>query len=136
MTPHVGELIRTLAALRHDVTEADVAHDRAGHARLLAETARATVLLKGSVTVIASPGGGVLELPSATQWLATAGSGDVLAGLAGALLASGVPAADSGALAAWLHASAALTASGGGPILALDIADHIPRTIADLLSPS
>ncbi|GMA34132.1 NAD(P)H-hydrate dehydratase [Demequina litorisediminis] len=130
LTPHAEELVRTLRALRHDVTLADVVGDRAGHARLLAETARATVLLKGSRTVIASPGGTVITLPEAPAWLATAGSGDVLAGITGTALAAGMVAADAGASAAWLHARAALLASGGGPIVALDIARALPGAIA------
>jgi len=134
LTPHAGELIRTLGAMRHDVTMADVERDRAGHARLLAETARATVLLKGSVTVIASPGGGLMWLPESPPWLATAGTGDVLAGIAGMLLATGLPAAEAGASAAWIHASAARAVSGGGPITALEVANHLPRAIADVLS--
>ncbi|NTV39108.1 MAG: NAD(P)H-hydrate dehydratase, partial [Demequinaceae bacterium] len=133
LTPHARELVRALTALRHDVTVADVERDRAGHARLLAETARATVLLKGSRTIIASAGGAVVELEEAPAWLATAGSGDVLAGIAGALLASGLSAADAGAAASWVHARAAEAASGGGPIVALDVADALPAVIADLL---
>ena len=133
LTPHARELVRALAALRHDVSLADVERDRAGHARLLAETTRATVLLKGSRTIIASPGGGVVELEEAPAWLATAGSGDVLAGIAGALLAAGLTAADAGAAAAWVHARAAEAASAGGPIVALDVADALPAVIAELL---
>jgi len=134
LTPHAGELIRTLGALRHDVTPADVEHDRAGHARLLAETARATVLLKGSVTLVASPGGAIVWLPEAPAWLATAGSGDVLAGIAGSLLAAGLPAADAGACAAWMHARAATLASAGGPITAMDVADNLPIAIGEILT--
>jgi hydroxyethylthiazole kinase-like uncharacterized protein yjeF len=134
LTPHASELVRTLGALRHDATEADVAADRAGHARLLAETVRATVLLKGSVTLVASPGGAVRELPVATPWLATAGSGDVLAGIAGALLAAGLTAPEAGASAAWIHAQAGMHASGGGPVAAEDIAHALPAVIATLLS--
>jgi hydroxyethylthiazole kinase-like uncharacterized protein yjeF len=134
LTPHASELIRTLAALRHDVTRADVEHDRGGHARLLAEAVRATVLLKGSVTVIASPGGALVWLPEAPAWLATAGSGDVLAGIAGTLLAAGLPAHEAGASAAWVHARAAALASKGGPIAALDIARALPRVVADMLA--
>jgi hydroxyethylthiazole kinase-like uncharacterized protein yjeF len=133
LTPHESELVRALAAIRHDVTLADVRRDRAGHARLLAETARATVLLKGSRTIIAAPGGAVVELEEAPAWLATAGAGDVLAGIAGALLASGLSAADAGAAASWVHARAAEAASGGGPIVALDVADALPAVIAELL---
>ncbi len=134
LTPHAEELMRTLNALRHDVSIGDVHADRAGHARLLAETARATVLLKGSRTLIASPGGTVTELPAAPAWLATAGSGDVLAGIAGTALASGLTAADAGACAAWFHARAAELASEGGPLVALDIAHAVPRAIATLFS--
>ncbi len=135
LTPHASELVRTLEALRHDVTVADVERDRPGHARLLAEAARATVLLKGAVTMIASPGGRVIELPEGPPWLATAGSGDVLAGIAGALLAQGVAADAAGATAAWVHARAAERASHGGPIAALDIAGAVPRVVAELLVP-
>ncbi len=133
LTPHAEELMRTLGALRHDATILDIAADRAGHARLLAETARATVLLKGARTIIASPGGVVVELPSAPPWLATAGSGDVLAGIAGALLAAGLTAADAGACAAWVHARAADDANSGGPVAALDVAEALPRLVASLL---
>ncbi|MFW7415733.1 NAD(P)H-hydrate dehydratase [Demequina sp. SO4-18] len=136
LTPHAEELMRTLGALRHDATVMDIAADRAGHARLLAETARATVLLKGARTIVASPGGAVVELPSAPPWLATAGSGDVLAGIAGTLLASGLSAADAGASSAWVHARAAETATPGGPVTALDVAAALPAAVAALLSGS
>ncbi|WP_234988012.1 NAD(P)H-hydrate dehydratase [Demequina sp. NBRC 110056] len=132
LTPHVEELMRTLGALRHDVTVHDIASDRAGHARLLAEAARATVLLKGSQTLITSPGGALLALPPAPAWLATAGSGDVLAGIAGALLAAGLSAVDAGAGAAWVHARAA--ASLRGPVAALDLAEALPGVVSDLLA--
>lgn len=133
LTPHAGELVRTLQALRHDVLGADVERDRVGQARLLAETARATVLLKGARTIVVSPGGAVLTLPEATPWLATAGSGDTLAGIAGMLLAGGLSAADAGASAAWVHARAGALASGGGPISALNVGDMVPTVIADLV---
>ncbi|WP_156165573.1 NAD(P)H-hydrate dehydratase [Demequina rhizosphaerae] len=133
LTPHAGELMRTLESLRHDVTAADVERDRVGHARLLAETARATVLLKGAVTLIVSPGGATIELPEAPAWLATAGAGDVLAGIAGALLAAGLGADAAGACAAWIHARAAERASGGGPVAALDVAGAVPSVVAEVL---
>lgn len=134
LTPHADELVRCLQSLRHDVSRADVDNDRAGHARLLAETVRATVLLKGSLTLVVSPGGGVVELPAASPWLATAGSGDTLAGIAGALLAGGLSAVDAAASAAWVHARAGDLASGGGPVSALDIADMVPSVIAATLA--
>jgi NAD(P)H-hydrate repair Nnr-like enzyme with NAD(P)H-hydrate dehydratase domain len=123
-----------LQSLRHDVIRADVERNRTGCARLLAETARATVLLKGAQTIVVSPGGAVISLPVATPWLATAGSGDTLAGIAGSLLAGGLNAADAGASAAWIHARAGVLASGGGPISALDVADMVPQVIASALS--
>lgn len=135
LTPHAGELRRTLESLRHSVTAEEIAADRAGHARLLAEATRSTVLLKGARTLVTAPGGLLIELPEAPAWLATAGSGDVLAGIAGALLAQGLNAAHAGASAAWIHAEAARRASKRGPIAALDIADALPRTIAEVLSP-
>ena len=134
LTPHAGELVRTLGALRHDVTLADIERDRVGHARLLAETARATVLLKGAVTLVVSPGGATIELPEAPAWLATAGAGDVLAGIAGALLAAGLSADAAGASAAWIHARAAEDASRGGPIAALDVAPALPGAVAAVLA--
>lgn len=133
LTPHERELVAALGAIRHDVTLEDVRRDRQAHARLLAEVTRSTVLLKGSVTLIASPGGAVAALPEAPAWLATAGSGDVLAGIAGALLAAGLSAAEAGAAASWVHARAAEAASGGGPLTALDVADAVPVVIAELL---
>ncbi len=136
LTPHAGELARTLRELRHDVSSTDVDSDRLGHARWLAEATRATVLLKGAHTIIASPGGSVIALPPAPPWLATAGTGDVLAGIAGTLLASGLNAADAGACAAWVHSEAARLANNGGPIAALDIANALPRVIAALAGES
>ncbi len=134
LTPHAEELMRTLGALRHDVTVHDVAADRAGHARLLAETARATVLLKGSQTVIASPGGSLVELPPAPPWLATAGSGDVLAGIAGALLAAGMTAIEAAGCASWVHARTAVEAQRSGPVAALDLAGALPVAVARMLT--
>ncbi|WP_430868944.1 NAD(P)H-hydrate dehydratase [Demequina aurantiaca] len=133
LTPHANELVATLRALGHDVVAADVTQDRVGHARLLAEAAKATVLLKGSRTIVVQTDGVAVSLPAATPWLATAGSGDTLAGIAGALLAGGLSAADAGASASWVHARAAELASGGGPISALDVADMIPAVITALL---
>ncbi len=135
LTPHEGELRRTLQALRHDVTAEEVHADRAGYARLLAEASRAAVLLKGSRSLVASPGGAVTLLPPAPAWLATAGTGDVLAGIAGTALASGLNAADAGAAAAWIHARAAERASEHspgcvGPIVALDVAQAVPLVLA------
>ncbi len=103
------------------------------HAVWLAREADATVLLKGSTTLIASPTGNLFSQDDGPSWLATAGSGDVLAGIAGALMAAGVGAMDAGAMAALVHGLAGLRASDGGPIASRKIADATPATIADLL---
>ena len=85
-------------------------------ARGLADHLGATVLLKGNVTVIAEPGGPVYLNPAGQSWAATAGSGDVLSGVIGALLAAGLPAAEAAAAAAFVHARAAdLAARDPGP---------------------
>ena len=111
ITPHAGELGRLLGT-----DPAAVEARRLDHARQAAERLGLTVLLKGSTTVIASPGvTTVLVNPTGTSWLATAGTGDVLSGLAGALLAQGLEPAWAGAAAAYLHGLAARLAAAGGP---------------------
>ena len=106
-TPHAGELARLLGVGRRAVESDPIAH--------AAEAAGAfgvTVLLKGATQYCASPSGEVLVVPSGPAWTAVAGSGDVLAGIAGALLAAGVPALRAGALAAALQARAASALKG------------------------
>ena len=111
VTPHAGELARLLGT-----DPASVEARRLDHARQAAAELGATVLLKGSTTVIARPGHPtVLVNPTGTGWLATAGSGDVLSGLAGALLAQGLAPAWAAAAAAYLHGMAARLAAAGGP---------------------
>ncbi len=130
-TPHAGELARLLGLER-----AAVEADRVGCARRAADMYGATVLLKGSTTVVADPGGGCVWVnPTGTGWLATAGSGDVLAGLSGALLAAGLAAAEAGAVGAYLHGLAALGASGGAaPVTAREIASAVPGALRSLSS--
>lgn len=110
LTPHAGELGRLLGA-----DPADVAARRVEHAREAARRYGACVLLKGSTTVIAEPGGSVPVLvnTTGTPWLATAGSGDVLSGLAGALLAQGLLPPQAAIAAAYLHGLAARHAAAG-----------------------
>ncbi len=133
LTPHAGELAQALTQLGHPTTRADVEASRLASAERLSDETGATVLLKGSETLVASPGAATSVLPTAVPWLATAGSGDVLAGIAGALLAAGLDPRDAAVCAAFMHARAADAASGGGPIAALDVASALPRAIADLL---
>ncbi|MGO9102288.1 MAG: NAD(P)H-hydrate dehydratase [Mycobacterium sp.] len=108
LTPHAGEFARLAGAPPGD--------DRIGATRKLADALGATVLLKGNVTVVADPGGRVYLNPAGQSWAATAGSGDVLSGMIGTLLAAGLPAAEAAAAAAFVHArAAALSAADPGP---------------------
>ena len=109
LTPHAGELARLLGG-----DPAEVEAHRLEHARAAAAEFGATVLLKGSTTVIAPAGGGeVLVNSTGTSWLATAGTGDVLSGLAGSLLAQGLAVTAAAAAAAFLHGIAARRAAAG-----------------------
>lgn len=136
LTPHAGELARLLGADR-----ADIAADPAAWARRAADDLGVTVLLKGHTTHVAGPGLS-LGVRSAPTWLATAGAGDALAGILGALVATHADqAADDAALltrlaatAALIHGLAAARASGGGPLTILDLTAAIPATIASLLA--
>jgi NAD(P)H-hydrate repair Nnr-like enzyme with NAD(P)H-hydrate dehydratase domain/NAD(P)H-hydrate repair Nnr-like enzyme with NAD(P)H-hydrate epimerase domain len=105
------------------------------HARALAGLTGATVLLKGSTTLVVGPGeqATAFSQADAPAWLATAGAGDVLAGVAGTLLAAGLPADEAAALAALVHGVAADRANPGGPVRALAVAHGIPTAVAHLL---
>ena len=127
ITPHAGELARLLGA-----DHADIEAHRLAWARRAAAELGVTVLLKGSTTVIATPDPAepVFVNPTGTPWLATAGSGDVLSGLAGALLAQGVlPARSAAAAAAFLHGLAGRVAADDAPIGAADVLEAIPEAI-------
>ncbi|HEU4913284.1 MAG TPA: ADP/ATP-dependent (S)-NAD(P)H-hydrate dehydratase, partial [Actinomycetes bacterium] len=126
LTPHAGELARLVGADRDDV-EARRLH----HAGAAAREHDAVVLLKGSTTVVAHPDGRTRVNPTGTPALATAGSGDVLAGLCGALLAGGLDPFDAGSAGAWLHGLAGrLAAEGGSPVSAADVLAALPRAVA------
>ena len=129
LTPHAGEFARLAGGPPGD--------DRVGATRKLADALGVTVLLKGNVTVIAEPGGRVYLNPAGQSWAATAGSGDVLSGIIGALLAAGLPTAEAAAAAAFVHArAAALSAAdpgpGDAPTSASRIVGHIRAGIATL----
>jgi hydroxyethylthiazole kinase-like uncharacterized protein yjeF len=128
ITPHAGELARLLGVER-TVVEAE----RLKHARQAAEQFDLTVLLKGSTTVIAAPHGRVRVNTNATAWLATAGAGDVLAGLCGSLLAGGLTPLDAGSVGAYLHAAAAQLAAAGGPVTAMQVAGRVAEATRQLL---
>lgn len=134
LTPHAGELARLLTDLGHGTERSAVEDDPLQHARRAAAHTGATVLLKGAVTLVVPPQGPVFSQADGPEWLATAGSGDVLAGLAGTLLGGGVEPLEAGALAALVHGRAGWTASGGGPVSAGAVLDAIPATLRDLLA--
>ncbi|MEU0089388.1 NAD(P)H-hydrate dehydratase [Kribbella sp. NPDC006257] len=127
-TPHAGELARLLG-----VDRSKVEAERLKHARLAAERYDVTVLLKGATTVIAAPDGQVRVSSNATPWLATAGAGDVLAGLCGSLLAAGLNPLDAATVGAYLHGAAAHLASSNGPLTALQVAQNLPEATRLLL---
>ncbi|HYN66887.1 MAG TPA: NAD(P)H-hydrate dehydratase [Ornithinibacter sp.] len=136
LTPHAGECARLLTRLGPDeVSREQVEARPLAHARALAELTGATVLLKGAITLVVPPGEGatVWSQCDAPAWLATAGAGDVLAGLLGTLLAAGLPADVAGALGALVHGVAADRANPGGPVRALAVAHGIPAAVAHLL---
>jgi hydroxyethylthiazole kinase-like uncharacterized protein yjeF len=129
LTPHAGEFARLAGA--------PPGEDRVGAARKLADAFGATVLLKGNVTVIAEPGGPVYLNPAGESWAATAGSGDVLSGMIGALLAAGLPGGEAAAAAAFVHARAANLSAGdpgpgNAPTSASRIVPHIRSALASL----
>ncbi|MBD8607196.1 bifunctional ADP-dependent NAD(P)H-hydrate dehydratase/NAD(P)H-hydrate epimerase [Aeromicrobium sp. CFBP 8757] len=125
LTPHAGELADMLGT-RRDAVEAEPL----AHVTEAAERWRTTVLLKGSRTLVASPGRTTRVNLTGSPWLGTAGSGDVLAGLAGSLLASGADPHDAGSLAAFLHGAASVRANHGGPVTATSVAAALPGTLA------
>lgn len=131
LTPHAGELARMLGVERSEVEAGPLRH-----ARTASQRWDATVLLKGQRTLVVSPDGRVRVNVSGTPWLGTAGAGDVLAGLAGSLLAAGLDAFDAGSVAAFLHGAAAVAANPGGPVTASAVAASLPRTVAAFLAGS
>jgi hydroxyethylthiazole kinase-like uncharacterized protein yjeF len=125
ITPHSGELARLTGADADDIEAR-----RLEHAVRAADDLGITVLLKGSTTVIAEPDEQpVLVNSTGSSWLATAGSGDVLSGLAGALLASGIEAPLAAGVAAYLHGIAGRLAARDAPIGASDIITALPEAI-------
>lgn len=146
VTPHYRELAGMLAARADDdsdaVTAAEIAADPGAWAARAARTFGVTVLLKGHTTHVAVPSGARYTVSAGPAWLATAGSGDVLGGILGALMATHADEIVSGghetlaalaATAAWVHGRAGEQASDGGPIVALDIAEAVPGVVRDLL---
>ncbi|ANZ17958.1 bifunctional ADP-dependent NAD(P)H-hydrate dehydratase/NAD(P)H-hydrate epimerase [Streptomyces noursei] len=133
LTPHAGEAAALLGRGREEVEAA-----RLDAVRELAGRYGATVLLKGSTTLVADPDAGVPVRvnPTGTGWLATAGSGDVLSGLTGALLAAGLAPRDAGSVGAYLHGLAGRHAAGprGEPIVASEVAGALGAAWENVVS--
>lgn len=140
ITPHSGELSRLLASHSITVSSEAIEADPLTWAKKTSQLLDVTVLLKGSKTVVAY-NDRTIALPKATPWLATAGSGDVLAGIIGALVAtnyieilnSAERLAEVAATGAYIHNQAALLASQGAPISASMIVDEIQNAIRKIL---
>jgi hydroxyethylthiazole kinase-like uncharacterized protein yjeF len=121
LTPHDREFARF---------GTEVGPDRVGSARELAADLGCVVLLKGDATVVADVDGTAFVNGTGTPWLATAGTGDVLSGITGALLATGLPAVEAAAVAAHLHGRTGQLAAERGPLLAGDLVRRLPEAIA------
>ncbi len=140
LTPHSGELSTLLTARGVPVSVEAIEGDPKKWVQGAAKTLGVTVLLKGSTTYVANDDI-LIELPPATSWLATAGTGDVLAGIIGALISTNSieilndynRLAEVAATGAFIHARAALNASRGGPISAESVVQEISGAISQIL---
>jgi hydroxyethylthiazole kinase-like uncharacterized protein yjeF len=127
ITPHDGEFTRLAGE--------PPGADRMAAACKLATWINGVVLLKGDRTIVATPAGEVWANPTGTSELATAGSGDVLAGLLGSLLAGGLPPERAAIAAAYAHGLAGRRAAESGPVTSADVAAALRPVLASVLSP-
>ena len=140
LTPHAGELSRLFSRLGQPKTREEIEANPVAAAELAAKLTGQTVLLKGNRSVVASDGF-VVQAPAAPAELATAGTGDVLAGILGALIAANADAFKSGEVtlaevalgAIEIHRLAALKLSAVGPIAALDLANEVQSVVGEIL---
>ncbi len=141
ITPHFRELVSLLNSTGNKVTIDEMQSDPMKWAQIAVNQFNVTVLLKGSHTVVASSEVAI-ELPAATPWLATAGTGDVLSGILGALLATHAERvkndpgflAELAATGSLIHSEAATLASQGGPLTALQLSIAIHQIVVKLLT--
>jgi len=124
LTPHEGEFMRLFGA------RIDAGANKIARVRKAAEMAGCVVLLKGADTVIADPEGRVVVNTNAPAWLATGGSGDVLAGMILGLLTPGMPLFQSAAAACWIHGRIAGLLGPG--LIAEDLVNSLPSVLKDL----